>query len=138
MTRSNLTPLAPLDEDLNRTLRHLDRERELAEARRGIKEEVIVEEGVDFEEERSEAEMAANRPSQGGAGTEEKPSTMLYYMALRSADIQPTIRYPPEAANNFEIKSALVTMIQNNALFHGLSNESPREHDQKFIKLRGG
>ncbi|CAL1360931.1 unnamed protein product [Linum trigynum] len=28
-------------------------------------------------------------------------------------------------------------MIQNNALFHGLSNESPRELVQKFIKLAG-
>ncbi|CAL1379091.1 unnamed protein product [Linum trigynum] len=41
------------------------------------------------------------------------------------------------AANNFEFKPALVTMIQNNALFHGLSNESPREHVQKFIELAG-
>ncbi|CAL1413684.1 unnamed protein product [Linum trigynum] len=101
MTQSNSTPLAPLDEDLKRTLRHLARERELAEARRRIKEEVVVEEGVEFEEEGSEAEMAANQPAQEEAAAEEQPRTMGYYMAPRPTDIQPAIRHPPVAANIF-------------------------------------
>ncbi|CAL1370201.1 unnamed protein product [Linum trigynum] len=104
MIRSSPTPLAPLDEDLNRTLRHLAHERELAEARRRIEEEVVVEEGVDSEEEGSVAEMADNQPAQGRVAAEEQPSTMGYYMAPRLADIQPAIRHPPMAANNFEIK----------------------------------
>ncbi|CAL1388932.1 unnamed protein product [Linum trigynum] len=41
------------------------------------------------------------------------------------------------AANNFEIKPALVTMIQSNALFHGHESESPREYVQRFLELAG-
>ncbi|CAL1382146.1 unnamed protein product [Linum trigynum] len=134
MNRSNPTPLAPLDEDLNRTLRHLARERELVEARRRIEEEILVEEGVDSKEEESEAEMAANQPAQGAA-VEEQRRTMGYYMDPRPTNIQLAIRHPPVAANNFEIKHTLVTMIQNSALFHGLSNESLMEHVQHFIVL---
>ncbi|CAL1382162.1 unnamed protein product [Linum trigynum] len=79
--------------------------------------------------------MAANQPAQGGAVAEEQPRTMGYYLAPMAADIQPAIRHPPVAANNFEIKPDLVTMIQSNSLFHGVSNEPPTEHVQKFIEL---
>ncbi|CAL1381778.1 unnamed protein product [Linum trigynum] len=113
MTQSNPTALAPLDENTNRTLRLLARERELAEARRRIEERgqpqvgpgiegVVVEEEFESEEKRSEAEMATNQEAQAGAA--EQPWTMSYYMAPRAADIQPTILHPPVAANNFEIK----------------------------------
>ncbi|CAL1370219.1 unnamed protein product [Linum trigynum] len=128
MTRSNPTPLAPLDENLNHTLRHLARERELAVDVRRIEKEIVVEEGFDSEEEGSEANMSDNQPAPGGAVTEEQPRTMGYYMAPRTVDILPAIQYPLVVSKNFEIKPALVTMIQNNALFHGISNESPREH----------
>ncbi|CAL1378510.1 unnamed protein product [Linum trigynum] len=70
-------------------------------------------------------------------GAEEEPRTMGYYMAPRAADIQSPILHPPMASNNFEIKPALVTMIQNNAYFHGLANESPSEHVQRFLELAG-
>ncbi|CAL1381511.1 unnamed protein product [Linum trigynum] len=62
---------------------------------------------------------------------------MRYYMALRPADIQSSILHPLVAANNFEIKPTLVTMIQNNALFHCLESELPREHVQRFLELAG-
>ncbi|CAL1389180.1 unnamed protein product [Linum trigynum] len=62
---------------------------------------------------------------------------MGYCMAPRPADIQSPILHPPVAANNFRIKLALVTMIQNNALFHGLTSESRREHVQLFLELVG-
>ncbi|CAL1388851.1 unnamed protein product [Linum trigynum] len=81
--------------------------------------------------------MAANYTTQGGAAAEKQLRTMGYYIAPMAADIQPDIRHLPMAANNFEIKPTLITIIQNNSLFHGLSNESPREHIQKFIELAG-
>ncbi|CAL1412039.1 unnamed protein product [Linum trigynum] len=71
------------------------------------------------------------------AGAVEEPRTMGYYMAPRAADIQSPILHPPLAANNFEIKPSFVMMIQNNALFHGLANESPREHVQRFLEVVG-
>ncbi|CAL1391338.1 unnamed protein product [Linum trigynum] len=142
MTRSNPKPLAPLNENLNCTLRLLARERELAEARRRIEERGQLQVGPEVEaevEERREVKMAANQNAQGGEGAAvgEQLRTMGYYMTPRMTNIQLAIRHPPESANNFEINPSLVTMIKNNALFHGLSNESPREHVQKFIELAG-
>ncbi|CAL1406415.1 unnamed protein product [Linum trigynum] len=74
---------------------------------------------------------------QNDAAEEEVPRTMGYYMASRTADIQSPILHPPVAANNFEIKSPLVTMMQNNAFFHGHISESSREHVQRFLELAG-
>ncbi|CAL1389045.1 unnamed protein product [Linum trigynum] len=71
------------------------------------------------------------------AGEEGAPRMMGYYMAPRPADIQSSILHPPVAANNFEIKPALVTMIQSNALFHGHESESPREHVHRILELAG-
>ncbi|CAL1403209.1 unnamed protein product [Linum trigynum] len=71
------------------------------------------------------------------AGEEEEPRTMGYYMAPQAADIQSPILHPPVAANNFEIKPSLVTMIQQNAYFHRLAHESPREHVRRFHDLAG-
>ncbi|CAL1370195.1 unnamed protein product [Linum trigynum] len=71
------------------------------------------------------------------AGVEEIPRTMGYYMAPRPAEIQSPILHPPVAANNLEINSALLTMIQSNALFHGFESESPREHVKRFLELAG-
>ncbi|CAL1381788.1 unnamed protein product [Linum trigynum] len=70
-------------------------------------------------------------------GEEGAPRTMGYYIAPRSVDIQLPILHPPVAANNFQIKSTLVTMIQSNALFHCHESESLREHVQRFLELAG-
>ncbi|CAL1401977.1 unnamed protein product [Linum trigynum] len=144
MTEINPTPLTPLDKNIKRTLRLLARERELAEARRRIEERgQQVDPGFGGIEVEVEVEMAENQhrganPLQKQneeAGVEEEPRAMGYYMAPWAVDIQSPILHPPVAANNFEIKPALVMMIQNNALFHRLANESPREHVQRFLEL---
>ncbi|CAL1371128.1 unnamed protein product [Linum trigynum] len=99
MTRSNPAPLAPLDENINRTLRLLAQERELAEARSRSEERgQQVGPGVRGVEVEIEVEMAENQLQGGaaqpqnhneGAAAEEAPKTMGYYMAPRPADIQP-------------------------------------------------
>ncbi|CAL1412254.1 unnamed protein product [Linum trigynum] len=154
MTRSNPTPLLPRDEDINRTLRLLAREREIAEERRRSEERGQQfgpgVSGVEVEEVEGEpdigVEMAGNQREAGAAQAhnlndaemeKESPRTMGYYMAPRPEDIQYPIIHPPVASNNFEFKPALVTMIHNNALFHGHSTESPREHVQRFMELAG-
>ncbi|CAL1388462.1 unnamed protein product [Linum trigynum] len=88
-------------------------------------------------ENQREAGAVQARNLNDAAAEEEAPRTMRYYMAPRPANIQSPILHPPVAANNIEIKPALVTMIQNNALFHGLPSESPREHVQRFLELAG-
>ncbi|CAL1412037.1 unnamed protein product [Linum trigynum] len=146
MTRSNPLHLTPLDEDINRTLRLLAREREQAEARRRSEERgqqvghriEVIEGGVEVEMTGNQHREANPLPNPTGEAEVEKvPMTMGYYMDPRAADIQSPILHPPVAANNFEIKPSLMTMIQQYAYFHGLAHESPREHVQRFLELSG-
>ncbi|WZZ68238.1 hypothetical protein YC2023_079608 [Brassica napus] len=46
------------------------------------------------------------------------------------------IRGPPVANNNFEIKSSLINMIENNK-YHGLALEDPLDHLDRFDKYCG-
>ncbi|KAL0834694.1 hypothetical protein Bca101_086583 [Brassica carinata] len=47
------------------------------------------------------------------------------------------IKAPPVANNNFEIKSSLINMIENNK-YHGLALEDPLDHLDRFDKLTLG
>ncbi|CAL1370315.1 unnamed protein product [Linum trigynum] len=98
MTRSNPIPLLPSDEDINRTLRLLARERELAEARsrseergqqfgpgvRGVEVEEVEGEpdiGVEMAGNQREVGAAQDRNLNDAATEEEIPRKMGYYMA---------------------------------------------------------
>ncbi|KAG9458327.1 hypothetical protein H6P81_002835 [Aristolochia fimbriata] len=64
-------------------------------------------------------------------GTEK---TMEHYVqsnpsAQRSAIVRPGV------PSNFEIKPQILSMIQNNYQFGGLSNEDPNEHIEKFLEI---
>ncbi|KAG9444604.1 hypothetical protein H6P81_015944 [Aristolochia fimbriata] len=66
-----------------------------------------------------------------GEGAEK---TMEHYVqsnpnAQRSAIVR------PEVPSNFEIKPQILSMIQNNYQFGGLSNEDPNEHIEKFLEI---
>ncbi|KAI5343032.1 hypothetical protein L3X38_010908 [Prunus dulcis] len=45
------------------------------------------------------------------------------------------IRRPTIAANNFEIKPAMITMLQNSSVFCGLPNEDPNIHLAIFLEI---
>ncbi|KAG9450144.1 hypothetical protein H6P81_010109 [Aristolochia fimbriata] len=65
---------------------------------------------------------------------EEAEKTMEHYVqsnpnAQRSAIVR------PEVPSNFEIKPQILSMIQNNYQFGGLSNEDPNEHIEKFLEI---
>ncbi|KAG9446838.1 hypothetical protein H6P81_012966 [Aristolochia fimbriata] len=60
--------------------------------------------------------------------------TMEHYVqanpnAQRSAIVR------PEVPSNFEIKPQILSMIQNNYQFGGLSNEDPNEHIEKILEI---
>ena len=48
--------------------------------------------------------------------------------------VQTAIRRPPIQANNFELKSVTVQMLQN-ILFHGLPHENPNMHLTNFLEV---
>ena len=46
-----------------------------------------------------------------------------------------SIQRPPIAANNFEIKPAIIQMIQTSVQFGGLANDDPNAHITNFLEI---
>ena len=59
---------------------------------------------------------------------------LLEEFALPPTLVQTAIRRPPIQANNFELKSVTLQMLQN-ILFHGLPNENPNMHLTNFLEV---
>ena len=62
------------------------------------------------------------------------PFMLLNEFVLPPTIVQKTIRRPPIQANNFELKSVTVQMLQN-ILFHGLPHENPNMHLTNFLEV---
>ena len=62
------------------------------------------------------------------------PFMLLEEFALPLTVVQSTIRRPPIQANNFELKSMTLQMLQN-IMFYGLPNENPNMHLTNFIEV---
>ena len=62
------------------------------------------------------------------------PFMLLDEFVLPPTIVQTAIRRPPIQANNFELKSVTVQMLQN-ILFHGLPHENPNMHLTNFLEV---
>ena len=62
------------------------------------------------------------------------PFMLLEEFALPPTVVQTAIRRPLIQANNFELKSVSLQMLQN-ILFHGLPNENPNMHLTNFLEV---
>ena len=62
------------------------------------------------------------------------PFMLLEEFALPPTVVQTAIRRPPIQANNFELKSVTLQMLQN-ILFHRLPNENPNMHLTNFLEV---
>ena len=62
------------------------------------------------------------------------PFMLLEEFSLLPTVVQTTIRRPPIQANNFELKSVTLQMLQN-ILFHGLPNENSNMHLTNFLEV---
>ncbi|XP_013663384.1 uncharacterized protein LOC106368047 [Brassica napus] len=77
--------------------------------------------------DRVQLEMEGNQLQARAIGTYDQPHIHGNKMGIRARAVE---------NNNFEIKSSLINMIENNK-YHGLSLEDPLDHLDKFVKYCG-
>ena len=119
MHRRQEEDLLPLDTEIERTLQNMRRitsaeSRNMANQRERLQ--------VIPEEEEEEVE----RP--------QRPNTMEEFWRLVIQEEYSTVRQPPIEANNFELKPALITMVQHHQ-FIGHPYEDPNEHLGRFMRM---
>ena len=118
------------DHEPERTLHRICREQRT--------EQIRIQENMENNEEQ-DLSIEQNEPQRGRNGNNgrnqaprpfiqpDDPFMLLEEFALPPIVIQTAIRRPPIQANNFELKSVTLQMLQN-ILFHGLPNENPNMH----------
>ncbi|XP_062075744.1 uncharacterized protein LOC133779859 [Humulus lupulus] len=84
------------------------------------------------------AEMTQHK-SNGLNGDAAKPTicTLKDYVVPVVTGVQSCIQSPTVAANNFEIKLAILQMVQSTVQFDGLPTEDPNTHIADFLELCG-
>ena len=116
MHRKPESDLLPVDSELERTLRSL---RKVSRAEKATMADERIDQTV-------EQETAAERPLiQDTMEDFWRPIIQVEYS---------TVRQPAVEANNFELKPALITMVQQNQ-FTGHPTEDPNEHLSRFLRM---
>ena len=109
MRRTRSLDVVPIDLDIDRTLRRLKREHKEIDLHRVP---IMAEEG----------------------GGDAVPNRALKDYSIPNVGIS-SIQRPPIQANNFEIKPAIIQMIQNSVQFGGLPNDDPNLHIANFLEI---
>ena len=99
----------PIDLDIDKTLRRLNKERK----------QRVVQEVSAMAEEVNRCDGAV-------------PSRALKDYSIPEVGVS-SIQRPPIQVNNFEIKSAIIQMIQSSVQFGGLLNDDPNLHIANFF-----
>lgn len=111
MRHSRRSDLVPLDKELERTLRRLNKEK---------KGTLTLQQQADMEEEAAEMEQ---------------PSALRDYAMPSVIGNTSSIRRPAIQAKNFEIKPTIIQMIQHSVQFSGLPNDDPNTHIANFLGI---
>ena len=90
-------------------------------------------------------EMATNGNNGGNGGVVKDQAAGLYlherslrdYILPSLKGVQSSIRAPGVDANNFELKSTLIKMVEANDQFRGTRDEDPTMHLTNFMELCG-
>ena len=129
--------LHPFDLELKRTLHQLCREQREAQQRNLA----IMQNNV--EQDHGQEQNKPQRGHNGNDGRNQPPRLFIQlddpFMLLEEFSLPPTIvqtaiRRPPIQANNFELKSVTLQMLQN-ILFHGFPSENPNMYLTNFIEV---
>ena len=118
MHRRDTLELVEFDPKIERTLRNIRRNQREEMAQHG--NEMIPGEQVNVAI--NEARNGANR-------------SLLDYVKPTLNGASTSIRRPPVQANNFEIKPAIIQMIQSSVQFSGLPSEDPNMHIADFLEI---
>ncbi|KAG9449976.1 hypothetical protein H6P81_009941 [Aristolochia fimbriata] len=70
-----------------------------------------------------------------GQNQEEGAEKTMEHYVQSNPNAQRSAIVRPEVPSNFEIKPQVLSMIQNNYQFGGLSHEDPNEHIEKFLEI---
>ena len=137
MRRRDQVDLHPFDPEPERTLHRIHQEhrteqtRNLAIMENNEEQDLIIEQnephrGRNGNNGRNQAPRPFIQP--------DDPFMLLEEFALPPTVVQTAIRKPPIKANNFELKSVTLQMVQN-ILFCGLSNENLNMHLTNFLEV---
>ena len=125
------------DPEPKRTLHRIRREQRIEQIRTQANMENNEEQDLSIEQnEPQRARNGNNRRNQDPRPfiQPDDPFMLLEEFALPPTVVQTAIRRPPIQANNFELKSVTLQMLQN-ILFHGLPNENPNMHLTNFLEV---
>ncbi|KAL4276577.1 hypothetical protein AHAS_Ahas20G0221100 [Arachis hypogaea] len=124
-------PLIDFDPEPERTLRRRFQQARLYKASENLSET--------FEKEAAESTMDHNRPVNANVknpNENEQPRRVLGSYTTPNPNLYGnSIVMPPIAANNFELKSQLVTLVQQNCQYHGLPQEDPNQFISNFLQI---
>ena len=117
MHRKSSAELLPLDTKIERTLKNL---RKATSAEDGNMANQI--------------ENLQTIPEEEEAEKQQRPNTMEEFWRPIIQEEYSVVRQPPIEANNFELKPALITMVQQHQ-FTGHASEDPNEHLGRFMRM---
>ena len=118
MHRKSEAKLLPLDTEIERTLRNM-RKITSAESRRMANQRERLQ-GIPEEEEEVERSQ--------------RPNTMEDFWSSIIQEEYFAVRQPAIEANNFELKPALITLVQQHQ-FTSHPSEDPNEHMRRFMRM---
>ena len=117
MHRRSEVELLPLDSKIEKILRNLKKVREVEKA-------TMVE----------QREVNQNIPIAAAGVLQQRQRTMEDFWRPVIREEYSAVRKPPIKANNFELKPALITMVQQNQFTSHLSKD-PNEHLGRFLRM---
>ncbi|XP_062086420.1 uncharacterized protein LOC133792526 [Humulus lupulus] len=76
-----------------------------------------------------------NNDGQNHIAQDQNVRALRYYVLPAVTGVHSCIRPPTVTTNNFEIKSAMIQMVETSVQFGGLPNEDPNLHIVNFLEL---
>ena len=130
MRRRGQVELLLFNPEPERTLHQLRREQRKAQQR----DLTIMQNHEEQDHDQEQNEPQGGQNENNGRNYAPRLFTLLEEFALPPTVVQYAIRRPPIQANNFELKTVTLQMLQN-IQFHGLPSENPNTHLTNFIEV---